>query len=500
MINKGFKVKIQLTPEQEAKILNAWKGYVYVQNWAVEKQISLFDEETLRREQGLKKGKLFLSKFDMTTLWTQELKKIQVSSLCCTGIAIQRGAMTDVCSACNRFFDNAKGKPPFKDKLAFNEKYACKESREERKRAEEEAKKTGKKPENMNGYYLRKTVTGEPVYSLYYRTGGPSFKEACDSCSLPVAVQNLTVTKHFVYISQIDVVNNKRGFQDKIRLKRYGHIPYSTTKPLKYSNPRISFDGVDWWFSVGVELPEVQHRLHKGLAIGIDMGMGDESIAITNKGEKFENHLGNDNYEKAKKRSDHLQSLLKQKENRIRDLNNGEFVPSKNYDRLKLKADKARIHLNNIKKNNQHNVSRAIVNKNPELIGLETLDIEEMTSRLVKGEKRTSRKWKNKHRSILATGMYEVQRQIEYKAGWRGIVVQRVGQFFPSTQLCNKCGYKNSNLVEQDRDWVCPECGTHHDRDVNAAINIRKEAIRLYNEGAPRKVKKVTRTRKKVAQ
>ncbi len=57
-----------------------------------------------------------------------------------------------------------------------------------------------------------------------------------------------------------------------------------------------------------------------------------------------------------------------------------------------------------------------------------------------------------------------------------------VDRYFPSSKLCSNCGYKNTELQLEDREWLCPECKTHHDRDVNASINLKKEGIRLLKE------------------
>ena len=73
--------------------------------------------------------------------------------------------------------------------------------------------------------------------------------------------------------------------------------------------------------------------------------------------------------------------------------------------------------------------------------------------------------------SDLAPG--ELLRQLECKAGWRGRTSLKVARDFPSTQLCHDCGYRTGKLGLEDRRWPCPGCGTFHDRDVNAAINIR---------------------------
>lgn len=81
--------------------------------------------------------------------------------------------------------------------------------------------------------------------------------------------------------------------------------------------------------------------------------------------------------------------------------------------------------------------------------------------------------------SIADVAMGEILRQLQYKAAWFGGTVQQVGRFFPSSKLCSSCGALNPHLTLQDRQWHCPACGTAHERDFNAAMNIKREALRL---------------------
>jgi putative transposase len=82
-------------------------------------------------------------------------------------------------------------------------------------------------------------------------------------------------------------------------------------------------------------------------------------------------------------------------------------------------------------------------------------------------------------KSILDAAPGEFFRQVEYKASWNNRHAVSVDRWFPSSKLCSICGYKNVNLQLSDRQWLCPDCGTQHHRDINAAMNLRDEGFRL---------------------
>lgn len=86
------------------------------------------------------------------------------------------------------------------------------------------------------------------------------------------------------------------------------------------------------------------------------------------------------------------------------------------------------------------------------------------------------------NRSILREGWSALVGKLSYKAEWYGRTLVRVDRFYPSSKLCHDCGHKYKELRLHEREWTCEQCGTPHDRDVNAALNILGETMRLSRE------------------
>jgi len=141
-------------------------------------------------------------------------------------------------------------------------------------------------------------------------------------------------------------------------------------------------------------------------------------------------------------------------------------IGSSNYIKQKTKIAKLHLYIKNMRHDFLHKVSRKLVNEN-QVIVLENLSVKNM----IKNKKLS--------KSIQDVGWGYFKTFVKYKCEWENKHAVFVDKFFPSSKLCGGCNTKNTLLSLSERQWVCPNCATKHDRDVNAAKNIKKEGIRL---------------------
>lgn len=145
-------------------------------------------------------------------------------------------------------------------------------------------------------------------------------------------------------------------------------------------------------------------------------------------------------------------------------------IGSKNWIKQKQKVNKIHCKIANQRNDSLHKISTAIT-KQYDVIVIEDISIKEQIK---------SRKYKNYRKSTLDNGWYNFTTMLDYKLKEKGKKLIKLDKYYPSSQVCNCCGNINTAINNDSiRKWICPSCGTFHNRDINAAINIKNEGLKI---------------------
>jgi putative transposase len=198
-------------------------------------------------------------------------------------------------------------------------------------------------------------------------------------------------------------------------------------------------------------LPE-KVKFNQKTIVGLDMGL--THFLITSEGVKVDNPRP-------------LKTELRKLKREQRKLSRKQ-KGSNNSEKQRLKISRIHERIRNIREDFQHKLSKSIVCEN-QAMAIEKLNI--------KGMLRNH----NLAQSISDVGWAGFMEKLKYKCEWYGKTLIQIGQFEPSSKICSNCGHHHPDLKLHHRMWICPDCGSIHDRDVNAAINIRDFALDKQN-------------------
>ncbi len=236
------------------------------------------------------------------------------------------------------------------------------------------------------------------------------------------------------------------------KLKEVKFRGYRTTKEIvgKIKSATISKDANKYFVSILVEVPFFKYSINPTSIVGLDLGIKD--FIVTSNGEKLKNEVKIN-----EKRLKGLQRWL------------ARCKPgSKNRYKVKLKIQRLYLKIRNARKYMIYKLANNILKEN-DIVAVETLAVKSMYQ-----VHKIAKHLKN-------IPISEFIRVLKYKADWLGKKVISINKYYPSSQCCNRCDYKNEEVKDLSvRKWICPRCGFEHDRDINASENIMFEGLKIY--------------------
>ena len=251
----------------------------------------------------------------------------------------------------------------------------------------------------------------------------------------------------------------------KVRIEKVGWINLSEKSRIpedaKYSNPRVSFDGIHWYISVGIDNEPDNVELSNE-SVGIDVGVKDLAIC-SNMEVPYKNINKTRKVRQLEKKLRRLQRRVSRKYQINKE--GSSYVKTCNIIKLEKSIRTVHKRLDNIRTDYRQKVTTEIVKTKPSQIVMESLNISGMM--------------KNKHlsKAIAQQGLFEFKTMLEYKCAKYGIDFVEADKWYPSSKTCSVCGYVKSKLSLSERKFSCDCCGTVLDRDKNASINLSRYKV-----------------------
>ena len=420
---KSVRIRLLPNKKQKTKLFQFAGASRFAYNWALDKQMDNFRE-----------GRKLQSDYDLRKEFTVLRNLGEKPWLLDISNNVAKQAIKDLCIAYKNFFR--------KQKQAGYVKYS---------------------PKKLS-HFAR--IDRKPT--VYDMNGHPKFRSKKNG-DFRFYQDNVKIQFTNTHVKLESIAGSKKKNRQRlnwIRLAEKGRIPVG----VKYTQPRITFDGENWWLGIGFV---VKHKLKpmRGLkfvrkqpkhpyteGVGIDLGIKD--LAIISDSTVVKNINKSHTIRKLKKKRRRLQRQVSRKYQMNKK--GDSYCKTSNL----IKSEKRLLRINHrladIRANHVHQATRIIINRKPRFICLEDLNVQGMM--------------KNKHLSekVQEQNFYEFRRQIEYKAHWARIPVVIADCWFPSSKTCVECGYVNKDLKLSDRTYVCPVCGNVIDRDFQASLNLKR--------------------------
>jgi putative transposase len=307
---------------------------------------------------------------------------------------------------------------------------------------------------------------------VVHKNTAATWAKGVSKCSPQQALRNLdTAYKRAFKMEQVQLPRfKKKGQKDsfylegnirvkanQIKLPRLGWLKCSEVLPsnIPIKNVTVSRQANHWFVSFKVPYHVMYQNIENQSIAGVDLGI--KTLATVSDGTIFENRRP---YRQQKRKLRLAQRIASKKYIKSKSNKN----QSNNYQKAQAKVAKIHYKITCIRKDTLHQVTTRLAKNHSEVV-IEDLNVKGMS----RNHKLAS--------AILDGGFYEFRRQLTYKCAWNGSKLTVVDRFYPSSKTCSACGMVKKDLNLKERTYCCEHCGLEIDRDLNAAINLRSQAV-----------------------